>query len=543
MRLTKFEITNFKSFGENTQKIEFKPITLLYGPNSSGKSSIFHALHYFYEVLAYNNCDPGSTHLSEGINLGGMNNLIYKHSFDKSIILRLDFEVPKYEDGPNTMLSNIYMFGWADDIDRISGGILFETAGIELHMRWSNIRKQAYVSKYVVFLNDCEFATIQANSDFRSVDLSFNYSHAIFDKNSYVDDGYEYTEELISLEDLIKDYIGESEWFPVDQKTGALPKFGSLLQLVTEDLDRDEGDESGEFAGRVKEKERIITFLSNVIVGSGELLKDYLSKIIHIGPLREIPPRNYEPDKTSHRTKWWKGLSAWDLLYLKEHSLTKKVNFWLEKLNSGYKIKKLTYEDYNHAISITGFACLTPAEGLPDDAPVEIDEQQEEALELIESLFARQNLLFLTDVKKEVNLKPEDVGVGISQIIPIIVAATAHEGNVALIEQPEIHLHPALQAELGDLFIQSALSEQQNQFIIETHSEHLLLRIMRRIRETAEERIEEGIQAVKQEDIMVAYVEPTEDSSIIREMPLNELGELVKAWPGGFFEEGLKEVF
>ncbi|MEW6555539.1 MAG: DUF3696 domain-containing protein [Actinomycetota bacterium] len=48
---------------------------------------------------------------------------------------------------------------------------------------------------------------------------------------------------------------------------------------------------------------------------------------------------------------------------------------------------------------------------------------------------------------------------------------------------------------------------------------------------------------VKPEDIAVLYVEPFGESSIVREMPLNEKGELVKSWPGGFFEEGLREVF
>lgn len=111
-----------------------------------------------------------------------------------------------------------------------------------------------------------------------------------------------------------------------------------------------------------------------------------------------------------------------------------------------------------------------------------------------------------------------------------------------LIEQPELHLHPALQAELGDLFIQSALGEQKNTFILETHSEHLLLRIMRRMRETSQGNLPAGVPPVRPEDVAVLYVEQDGPQSIVREMPLNERGELVKAWPGGFFEEGLREV-
>ena len=141
-----------------------------------------------------------------------------------------------------------------------------------------------------------------------------------------------------------------------------------------------------------------------------------------------------------------------------------------------------------------------------------------------------------------VSASVRDVGFGVSQVLPIIVQSLLSRNKTLLIEQPEIHLHPALQAELGDLFIQSALGEQKNTFILETHSEHLLLRIMRRIRETFQGNLPEGLPPVRPEDVTVLYVERDGQQSIVREMPLNERGELVKAWPGGFFEEGLREV-
>ena len=79
--------------------------------------------------------------------------------------------------------------------------------------------------------------------------------------------------------------------------------------------------------------------------------------------------------------------------------------------------------------------------------------------------------------------------------------------------------------------------------LIETHSEHLLLRIMRRMRETFEDRIEEDRFPVTPDDVAVLFVESHDSRTIIREMPLNERGDLVKAWPGGFFEEDTEEVF
>ncbi|MBE9230451.1 DUF3696 domain-containing protein [Cuspidothrix issatschenkoi LEGE 03284] len=151
--------------------------------------------------------------------------------------------------------------------------------------------------------------------------------------------------------------------------------------------------------------------------------------------------------------------------------------------------------------------------------------------------------LVLIDKRTDTMVSHRDVGIGISQVIPILVSCYGLSDALIAIEQPEIHLHPKLQAELGDVFIESALGEQKNTFILETHSEHLLLRIMRRMRETYNNELPEGCLPVRPEDVSVLFVEADGEGSIVREMPLNKRGELVKAWPGGFFEEELDEIF
>ena len=163
--------------------------------------------------------------------------------------------------------------------------------------------------------------------------------------------------------------------------------------------------------------------------------------------------------------------------------------------------------------------------------------------EIVESRAEALQDLILIDKRSGTAVSHRDVGIGVSQVLPVLVSAYASSGKLLAIEQPEIHLHPALQADLGDVFLESALGGGGNTLVIESHSEHLLLRIMRRMRETSTGNLPEGIPEVRPQDVMVLFVEPDGEQSLIREMPLNEHGELVKAWPGGFFEEGLREIF
>ncbi len=147
----------------------------------------------------------------------------------------------------------------------------------------------------------------------------------------------------------------------------------------------------------------------------------------------------------------------------------------------------------------------------------------------------------LYDRERKISLGLDEVGYGLSQFIPVLLACFARQDHYAhesagtlLVEEPEAHIHPALQSEIGDLFIEAVTRAEYPlaHVICETHSEHLLLRIMRRIREGT----------LSPAKVAVLYVENLGKESIVREMPLNEKGELIRDWPGGFFEEGLREV-
>ncbi len=106
-----------------------------------------------------------------------------------------------------------------------------------------------------------------------------------------------------------------------------------------------------------------------------------------------------------------------------------------------------------------------------------------------------------------VELQPQDVGVGISQVVPVIVTALDGKERLVAIEQPELHLHPALQVNIAELFIHRASQPKAGPCLIETHSEHMLLRLLRRIRETAARELPAGYPGLKSDQVSVVCVE------------------------------------
>jgi predicted ATPase len=151
--------------------------------------------------------------------------------------------------------------------------------------------------------------------------------------------------------------------------------------------------------------------------------------------------------------------------------------------------------------------------------------------------------LQIRNLQNGVSLFPQDVGVGISQVVPVIVAALHSTSGVVAIEEPESNIHPAFQVVLADLFLTEAKANPNVLFLIETHSEHLMLRVMRRIRETNGQQIESGLPAVTPEDVAIHFVEPSEQGPTIHRIRIDEDGEFMDPWPRGFFPERMKEIY
>jgi hypothetical protein len=123
-----------------------------------------------------------------------------------------------------------------------------------------------------------------------------------------------------------------------------------------------------------------------------------------------------------------------------------------------------------------------------------------------------------------------DTGFGASQVLPVIVSLyTSPPDSTLLYEQPEIHLHPTAQAELGSVF--AAAYSRDKRIVIETHSESLTLRLQTEVAKGT----------VKPEDTRIYYILPDSSGHKVLSIPLNEKGEFLAKWPKGFFEENYRE--
>jgi hypothetical protein len=163
----------------------------------------------------------------------------------------------------------------------------------------------------------------------------------------------------------------------------------------------------------------------------------------------------------------------------------------------------------------------------------------------IKSHFPDAVATFVIFIDKRTNIQVHnrEIGLGLTQLLPIVSKAFVEKESIIAIEQPELHLHPALQCEIADIFIQS-YKDNDNEFLIETHSEHLLLRIMKRMRQTSEGILSKDDRlALTPDDVCLLYVDNDGESTYLQELRLSDKGTLLDHWPHGFFEEGYKERF
>lgn len=216
-----------------------------------------------------------------------------------------------------------------------------------------------------------------------------------------------------------------------------------------------------------------------------------LKEISYLGPLSEYPKRMYEILGEIPQSVGTRGEFAPEILFRqRDKKIMKHVNDWVAKFDINFHIN-----------------CNVLAEG----GAFTITLSREKGS------------------KKEINFA--DTGFGLSQILPLIVQGYYAKPDALIIaEQPEIHLNPKLQTILADLF--SDFAKNGVGVLVETHSEHLLLRLRHLVAK----------KLIKQEDIALYYTEKDGEKSTIREIPVEQNGHIkLEDWPKGFFQESLSE--
>ena len=564
MRLVRVEIENFKGIG-SLQLIEVRPITLLFGSNSAGKSTILQALHYLREILERRNVNPDVTIVGGHIDLGGFATLVHNHEVDRTVTLKVTLDCSDDQGIEGLPLNEGGAIGEPEFADLPVRYLVGESAeyrdyaivqavGVEVDIRWSELGQMPYVARFAIELDGEPLAAIVSPPQTGRAQLTdFNFAHplllrAVLPGDEPEDDPEELT-PTSPLEDQIWSLAREVAAdrstldtqpgqlrITVGTNVGALPVLDDELNLEIRDPDVSKA----EFEQRTDRVNGLRSLLSELILGPARLVRDHLAQMTYIGPLREIPTRGYRPQVTPDEARWAYGLAAWDLLYNDASvDLMEDVNRWLsseDRLQTGYRLELVEYKE----LPVPSAMQLMFERGLSEDDVGELEE-------LYRGLATRTEV-GLREFEQGILVEPGDVGVGISQMIPVVVAALRKQDGILAIEQPELHVHPAIQVGMGDLFIQSAGSDPDGlpsgkTLIVETHSEHIMLRLLRRIRETTDDELPPGVAGLTPEDLSVVYVESTDEGIRFRSLPVDAEGEFLDRWPRGFFEERAGELF
>lgn len=575
--ISSISIENFKGIGEKVT-IPLKPITLMFGANSAGKSTVLQALLYAHEVLTNRNPDADKTQYGgEWINLGGFRNLVHDH--DPENVIKIGFEYMVDDDGlplygPDREISKVVSDSnsYADNAYEPQDKLYVEFSVKGDH--GSNV----YVSEYLVMFSGKPVASITTDApqgkpyismlrleellDFEGdseVVQAINHMEwlAVEHLNENVDeflrnglfegspvpeqldrmkkdDPERYKKlktEMVKASDCIKEEVESiASWSYLELADGnALPHVGELLPL---DLYSDPHVE----CDSDKLLMDISSLLSSVIVGPCELISNAIDDHRYIGPLRSMPPRNYMPQQTKESSRWADGMAGWDILYADILSGQKWFDpSQLDKLGLGYCFEV----GFQGTINESEYNLLV---GLSNSFEREIEDAESQIKWFGQTFKDGKKYVRMKDCKNGVYMEPSDVGTGISQIIPIIAGAMSPGCNFLSVEQPELHLHPAIQCNLGDLFISQMNRYPERTFLLETHSEHLILRLLRRIRETTSEDVSDKTLRLTNDHVGVIYVEELEDNVRIRELRVGSDGEFIDEWPNGFFEEDFNEI-
>jgi predicted ATPase len=424
-------IENFKAF--NKAEIEIKPITILVGPNSGGKTSILNAIKLMKQTLIDENSNILKLH---GINdFGKFEDVLNQSSNQKHIGFKFDFEDGSYFGMSIAKTNEGDLF--VKDFSCDNGKFEYKIEGVK-KLLTPDSQKPIYIPENFKFNSP-------GNEDL------FGDFYPIVSINNFFC--------------IIENFTGKENRKTLFERFYKL-YLESNLPKVSESYINDFFLDFSHLYSRISE-------------GSEDLYKSIKSefeKINCIGPLRSAPRRTYNAEHFD--TIGFKGKNV--IQIMDENSqIRSELNNVLRKLDLAYGSRVVEEKDDKESISLKLKVDLTRA---------------------------------------EVNLV--DVGCGTSQILPIIVQSLLADGNnLTVIEQPEVHLHPKVQAELGSFFVES-IRKHRGKYLIETHSEYFVERIKTHIMK----------DPTLSENIKIYYVERNRKIgfSDIKEIKIGPTGEYSK---------------
>lgn len=535
MKIKKITLSGFQVFKEPTE-IPLERITLLYGPNSSGKSAVEDA-YQLIEAMgsAYHNGEiyrAGFQGTSLPVDLIRKN---WRRVSDApvrlapSMVISLDIEVDKKLLEPlsggefvggDLKVTFSFAKNSVDDaapsewIDR--PGEFWEDCLYDLRIDFNG--------ELLLALNDATSAMINSKNPYLDRDSSLRdkckFKHLVMKDSDYGNGAVfprlsqiQVQEDLVTLESGVShEVIGlglkitdkhswqkGTEWYSAAEQFKVC--FDAILKSVTLELPvastrivnaSRQVPRPEDLVYLIKDLEQANTFFDHVPFKSGL-------------PDMSALARSYACTKTNFDL-----MDPDDLIERVNHSLTDDL--FAER---GYRLGF----DHRSLISPSGAS---------------------------DGIFVR---IFLVDSSGR-SFNFTEVGSGLGYILPVLVAiwddsewGYSYLINRIIIQQPELHLHPALQSSLGDVFINASNTVSPNELVIETHSEHLLMRILRRIRESADGRCPEGYK-LSADDVSVLYFNPSpEGSTRVTRLRIDDDGRFIDPWPRGFFDDNLGDLF
>ena len=562
--LTEVGIRNFKAFGDSVQSAPMSRITLLYGPNSGGKSSIIQALLLLKQ--SEGNLPRGAALAPQGeyVDLAGFRAMAHRHDESREVEINVKL---KNANGRAPVDVNIDMTFGHDKQHRPDLPILHKVGYEVKYTDTDDLAMQLRLVRANSVQSDepASFRWADEESSARSyVNYLSALRHRAFEPRSRRTSSIRPNE----LDDLTDEKTSVLRHFIFQARSSVLPFVPSLDETGQSNRERGEqqfrtwerklmerdhesrelevGLETGHRSARFREFNRrgrnpndLVQELKAQGVDPARRLEELQEQV------REI--REQEPE----------GLR--ELREFTDHLLTHP--FGMEQISRSYQlfIEGMSYlgpilDDPRRFYPSWGGRRSTV--GKRGEYTVDIISYDDGVLNTVNEWFARFGIpykivdvrnvadseftgtlsaMVLEDTRTGTIVTPVDVGFGISQILPVIVEGVAGDCAIMCVDQPEVHLHPKLQAEIADLMVEC----QGKQWIVETHSELLVRRILTRIAEGK----------IKSTDVSVLYVDPPKipdagKGSTIEVLDIEENGRFSSStpWPDGFFEDGYREM-